>query len=116
MIKEIKISNKNYKMKSSAYTQFAYKNDTGRSLLKDLQSLIDLKKDNSDDYNVDDLDEVTTLLLKIAYIMVKEADESQTNDYISFIKDIDSLYDDTKWINEALELACTPLSGRLQAR
>ena len=36
MRKNIKIGNKEYEMSSSAYTQFKYKNDTGRSLLKDL--------------------------------------------------------------------------------
>ena len=37
MEKIIRISNKDYKMKASALTQFSYKNETGRSFLKDLQ-------------------------------------------------------------------------------
>lgn len=43
MRKVIKIGDKEYSMKASAYTQFKYKNDTGRSLLCDIQSLSDLQ-------------------------------------------------------------------------
>lgn len=114
MEKVITISNKNYKMKASALTQFSYKNFTGRSFLKDLQSMIDLKDKNSKSFNMEDLDSLTELLLQIAYILVKEADESQVTDYDSFLGGIDNLYDDEKWIYEILELACTPISRQLQ--
>ena len=117
MEKIITISDKNYQMKASALTQFSYKDFTGRSFLKDLQDLIKLK-DNKDELNVDSLDKVTELLLKIAYILVKEADSehktTQATDYNSFLGGISNLYDNEKWIYEVLELACTPISGQLQ--
>ena len=43
MKKIITISGKEYTMKSSAYTQFKYKNDTGRRMLQDLQELANYK-------------------------------------------------------------------------
>lgn len=112
MKKTIKIGNKDYFMSSSAYTQFAYKNETGRTLLTDLQSVIDLQ--NKKNIQVEDLDIITELLLKVAFVMINEADSSQVIDYISFVKNIETLYDDEKWIVEVLELACNPISGRLQ--
>ena len=43
MQKKIKIGNKEYLMSASAFTQFAYKNETGRSFLKDIkQSLLQI--------------------------------------------------------------------------
>lgn len=105
----IKISNKDYKMKASALTQFTYKNETGRSFLKDLQKL---SKINVED--MDSLDDITELVLKIAYVMVKEADKTQAVNFEEFLSNIESIYDDMTWITEVLELACSPLSGQLQ--
>lgn len=105
----IRISNKDYKMKASALTQFSYRNETGRSFLKDLTKLTNL-----DTEDVEQLDEITDLVLKIAYIMTKEADKSQVTNFDDFLSNIESLYDNVDWINEVLELACSPLSGQLQ--
>lgn len=116
MEKVITISNRNFNMKASALTQFSYKNFTGRSFLKDLQDLTKLKDKKLS--NIDDFDNVTELILKIVYILVKEYDnEHKTNqviDYEDLLSKIDNLYDDDKWIYEVLKLACTPLSGQLQ--
>lgn len=109
MEKIIRISNKDYKMKSSALTQFSYRNETGRSFLKDLTKLTNL-----DTEDVEQLDEITDLVLKIAYIMTKEADKTQVTNFDDFLSNIESLYDNTDWISEVLELACSPLSGQLQ--
>lgn len=105
----IKICNKDYKMKASALTQFNYKNETGRSFLKDLQKLSEM--DVNDAEQVDDIIE---LVLKIAYIMAKEADKTQVVNYDEFLSGIDNLFDDVNWISEVLELACSPLSRQLQ--
>ncbi|MBQ4032015.1 MAG: hypothetical protein II625_09705 [Bacilli bacterium] len=110
MEKIIRISTKDYKMKASALTQFSYKNETGRSFLNDLQTLTELK----DNVDMNALDNVTELVLKIAFIMVKEADKTQATNYEEFLGGIESLYDDTNWIQEVLELACSPLSRQLQ--
>lgn len=115
MEKIIRISNKDYKMKASALTQFSYRNETGRSFLTDLQKLTELKDIGADvTSNIDALDNVSDLVLKMAYIMVREADKSQVNNFEEFLGGIESLYDDTNWIQEVLELACSPLSRQLQ--
>ena len=103
-MKTIKISGKNYDMKSSAYTQFAYKNKTGRSLLNDLQSLngVDATK------QVEDL---VDILLNVSYVMIEEANKDQVKNYEEFVKGIDDLFSDSTWINEVVELAIMPLSG-----
>lgn len=109
MEKIITISNKDYKMKASALTQFSYKNETGRSFLKDLQKLTSVDLDN-----IDALDDITELILKVAYVMVKEADKTQATNYEDFLSHIENIYTDITWITEVLELACSPLSGQLQ--
>lgn len=109
MEKIITISNRDYRMKASALTQFSYKNETGRSFMQDLQSLVKLDKED-----VSAIDNVIEIILKISYIMVKEYDKTQVINYEEFLSGIDNLYDDIKWIQEVLELACSPLSRRLQ--
>lgn len=113
MEKIITISNKVYTMKSSALTQFSYKNETGRSFIKDLQTLSGINPEDGEQ-----IDEITELVLKVAYIMVKEADKAhntnQATNYEGFLANIESLYDNMDWISEVLELACSPLSGQLQ--
>lgn len=111
MKKIITIGYKEYSMKSSAFTQFAYKNETGRSFLTDIQKLTKMSEIELD---YESLDQLTELLLKIAYVMIKESDESQVQDYEGFLKSIDNLYDDQKWIEEVIKLACSPISRQLQ--
>lgn len=110
MEKIIRISNKDYKMKASALTQFTYRDETGRSFLNDLQKLTNVKESES----VETLDEITELVLKMAFIMIKEADKSQATNYEEFLSSIESLYDETSWIQDVLELACSPLSRAIQ--
>lgn len=110
MEKIITISGKDYKMKASALTQFSYKNETGRSFLTDLQALTELK----DTTDINAIDDVSELVLRMAYIMTKEADKSQTTNYESFLSGIDDLFSNTDWLQQVLELACSPLSRQLQ--
>lgn len=116
MEKVITISNKNFNMKASALTQFSYKNFTGRSFIKDLQDLAKLKGEKLS--SIDDFDNITDLMLKVVYILVKEYDNehnsNQAINYEDLLSKIDNLYDDEKWIYEVLELACTPISRQLQ--
>ena len=113
MRKVIKISNKEYSMKSSAYTQFKYKNDTGRKLLDDIQRI---SKINSlpEEEQVSKIEDIIETLLQIAYIMIEEADDKQVTTFDDFLKDIDGLFDTTEWINEVIELAASPISRGLQ--
>ena len=115
MKKIITIDGKEYSMKSSAYTQFAYKDMTGRSFLKDMQRVVNAVADK--DKLAEDLaflDEITLLILDAAYIMITEADANQVGTKEDFYKSIDSIYDDFKWIEEVILLACTPISRQLQ--
>lgn len=115
MEKNIKISNKEFKMKASALTQFSYRNETGRSFLTDLEKLTELKNIGDDlSTSIDALDNVSELLLKMAFIMAREADKNQAANYEEFLGSIENLYDNTSWIKEVLELACSPLSRQIQ--
>lgn len=110
MVKTIKIDGKSYDMKSSAYTQFAYKNETGRSLLDDIQHLQNI---NVEEYS--NLDNFIELITDISYVMIKEADEKQVQNKIEFLKGINNLLEDTDWITQVIELAIMPLSrGNIQ--
>jgi len=116
MEKVITISNKNFSMKSSALTQFSYKDFTGRSFLNDLQDLT--KMHDKKNPSIDDLDNVTELILKIVFILIKEYDNkyntNQITDYQDLLSQIDNLYDNTEWLYQVLELACSPISRQLQ--
>ena len=112
MKKIINIDGKDYTMKSSAYTQFAYRNLTGRSLLKDIQNILDLTNKLENDFSA--VDDLTEPLLDLSYVMIEEADPSQITTKEEFIKSIDNLYDNYDWVNEVITLAVNPLSRQLQ--
>lgn len=109
MEKKIRISDKDYMMKASALTQFSYKDETGRSFLSDLEKLT--KLENAE---LGTIDEVTEIVLKMAYIMTREADKSQVNNYEDFLSGIDDLFSNPEWLQEVLTLACSPLSRQIQ--
>lgn len=112
MKKIIKIDGKEYEMQSSAYTQFAYKDLTGRSLLDDLKKLV--KLEIKDEMDLEVLDELTEPLLDISYVMIQEANEEKVKTKKDFYKGIESLYDNIDWIPEVIELAINPISRQLQ--
>lgn len=108
MKKIIKIGGNEYSMKSSAFTQFAYKNETGRSLLGDISKL---SKMTDEDYtDLEKIEPIFNLILDMSYIMIKEADDKQITNREEFLKSIDSLFNDFDWINEVMELALSPFS------
>ncbi len=109
MKKIVKIGNTEYSMKSSAYTQFKYKNDTGRKMLEDLQSLTKLQNATEEEALVS-VDDIVDIVLRMAFIMIEEADAKQITTYDEFLKSIDGLFDDTEWINQVIELATSPIS------
>lgn len=109
MRKIITISGKEYTMQSSAWTQFKYKNDTGRRMLQDLRDISKLQEAD-EDAMLNGVDDLTEILLKMAYVMIEEADPNQVKSYDDFLKSINSLYENTDWINEVVELATSPLS------
>lgn len=109
MKKIIKIGNKEYSMKSSAYTQFKYKNDTGRRMLEDLQNISKLQEADQEEM-LSALEELSEIILRMSYVMIEESDPTQVTTYEDFLKDIDGLYDNTEWINEVITLATSPIS------
>lgn len=109
MKKIVNISGKEYTIKSSAYTQFKYKDETGRKMLKDLQDLAKLQNANEEEM-LECLDDLTEIILKMAYVMIEEADSTQVKSYEEFLKSIDNIYENTDWINEVVEVATSPIS------
>jgi len=118
MRKTITIGTKEFQMQSSAYTQFKYKDETGRSLIKDLSEIgkkyekVQLNEEDVLD-NYDDFEGFITLALRIAYIMSLEA-KSTSGSFEDFLMQIDSYLENTDWISEVVELAISPLSRALQ--
>ena len=112
MKKIIKIDGKEYTMQSSAYTQFAYKNLTGRSLLKDIKKFENIESEIESDLSL--IDNITEPLLDISYVMIQEADTNQVKTKEEFYKSIDSIFDDYEWIQEVISLAINPISRQLQ--
>lgn len=109
MKKIIKISGKDYTMKSSAYTQFKYRDITGRKMLQDLQEIAKLQEASQDEL-INGIEDITDMVLQMAYVMIEEADSSQVKGYDEFLKSIDNLYDNVDWISEVIELATSPIS------
>ena len=109
MKKIIKVGGKEYSMQSSAYTQFKYKNDTGRKLMQDINKIQELRKSGTDILSV--LDDFLEIILQITYVMIEESDSKQTGTFEEFLKGTDKLFEDTEWVNEVIELAMTPISG-----
>ena len=109
MKKIIKIDGKEYTMQSSAYTQFKYKNDTGRKLMQDLSQLTEMRKTETG--ILSELDDFMEIILRIAYVMIEESDPKQTGSFDEFLKSTDNLFEETNWVNEVIELAMTPISG-----
>lgn len=112
MKKIITIDGKEYEMKSSAYTQFAYKNLTGRSLLKDIQNISSIADKIQDDMSL--IDEITEPLLDISYVMYQEANNGNAMSKEDFYKSIDTMFDNYQWIQDVIELAINPISRQLQ--
>ena len=113
MKKIVKIGDKEYSMKSSAYTQFKYKDVTGRRMLEDIQKLSEIRN-MSEEEQVGQVEDLMELLLRMAYIMAEEADKTQVSSYEDFLKGIDGLFDTTDWVNEVIELAASPISRGIQ--
>ena len=110
MIKKIKINEKEFTIHSSALTSFKYKEMTGRELLTDIQSM--QKMDKVDKNNALQItDDLLDKLLKITYVMIEEQDPTQVDGYESFLKSLDTLFDDDQWMSDVIETAIHPISG-----
>lgn len=111
MRKIIKIGNKEYSMQSSAYTQFKYRNDTGRKLMQDINRITELRNKDRESI-LEDLDEFLEILLNVTYVMIEEADPNQTKSFEDFLRNTDALFDSqAEWVEDVIDLAMSPISG-----
>ena len=113
MKKIVNIGGKEYSMKSSAWTQFKYKNDTGRKLLQDIQSITKLT-DIQEAEVLGEMDDMIEILLRMAYTMIEESDPTQVQNYEAFLKETDGIFEDQQWIMDVIELATSPISRGIQ--
>lgn len=121
MVKTIKIGDKEYNLKSSAFTMFAYKNETGRDFLQDLQELnttvIEINKLPKEEQDAAWLKELTPIFekaLRLAHIMILEQDKTFKS-YEDWLKDLDSLFSDNMtWLSDVIEVGIAPFLGRIQ--
>lgn len=113
MKKIVTIGDKEYSMKSSAYTQFKYKNDTGRKMLQDIQEITKLGDIESNNV-LGEMDDVMEIILRLAYVMIDESDSSQVENFETFLKQTDGIFDNQDWIMDVITLATSPLSRGLQ--
>ena len=131
MEKIVKIGNKEYKMRASAFTVFGYKNEFKRDFVKDLKEIytsfdgledlfgtnshnIDKEKikdkimENNNLNIIDNSLDLVEVIFKISYVLIKEADKFQVVSFEDFLKGIDSVFSDTSWISDVIELAVSP--------
>ncbi len=118
MIKQIKIGEQIYNMKSSAFTAFAYKNETGRDLLEDIsdinyryQEIAKLEESERENAWFSELTPIIEKTLKLAYLMICENDKNFKS-YDEWLKELDFLFENIDWIMEVLQLALTPFQSR----
>lgn len=113
MIKTIKLGGKDYQMKASAYTQFAYKNETGRSFLDDISKLTQFQNIDTDDVmeSIKSLEPVINIVLDVSYIMINEATPNTFPNREEFYKSIDSILDEDNLnsITDIITLALSPI-------
>ena len=121
MVKTVKIGNKEYDLKSSAYTMFKYKNDMQRDLLKDISTINDkyteisnLPKEEQDVKWISEISGILDMALHLAYIMIQEQDSNFKTSYEDWLKELDALCEDTEWIPSVLEVGISPFLGRIQ--
>lgn len=116
---KITLGGKEYFIASSAYTQFAYKEFTGRSMLKDIQKLVflqeklDANKEEADSNSLSLVEKFSEMMLKLTYVMIREADGSQVGSYEDFLKGISTIFGDNTWVEKSMKLACLPISRQL---
>lgn len=120
MQKIITIDNKEYSIKSSAFTMFSYKNETGRDLLDDLNLINEkfksisakAKEEQSNEW-MKELTGILKNILKLTYIMIKESDKD-FKPYEDWLHDLDDLFSNTNWIKDVIITGMSPFSRRLQ--
>ena len=87
--------------------------DVAEEFVKEKESLENenknLREDNDDILAI--IDDFLEILLQITYVMIVEADNNQVGSFEEFLKSIEKMFDETKWVDEGIDLAVTPISG-----
>lgn len=106
MKKEITIGSVTFPVQSSAFTPFAYRNMTGRELLKDLMDLQSKLEAVSEDEtkSADVISGVLNDVLQLAYVMHQEA-ETSAKPFNEWLKQFDGILDDNTWLAEVVATA-----------
>jgi len=121
MVKTITIGSKEYNLKSSAFTMFSYKNQTGRDFLQDINSLNDkvkeinkLPKEEQNSAWLNEFSSIMEIALKLTHIMITEQDRTFKS-YDEWLKELDNLMGEgNSWLQEVLEVGIAPFFGRIQ--
>jgi hypothetical protein len=121
MLKTVKIGERSYDMKSSAFTPFKYENDYGRDLLKDLNELnkknTEISKLKTEEERnsawMNEINFIFKMSLQIAYVMICEQDP-KFKAYDEWLKELDNAFGDPTWVQEVMELAMSTFRGRVQ--
>lgn len=117
MKKTIKIGNKEFEIKSSAFTMFSYKNKYGRDLLEDMLLVKDrvfgIKEQNNSDEQVRNIMPIIEVVLNLCYAMAEEADPS-IKEQSEWLKEIDDIFGNNTWINDVIEVGMSPFRRTVQ--
>ena len=92
MLKNIIIGDKQFTLKSSAYTPFAYRDLTGRELLKDLKRLQRMDVANEDE-QLENYGEIVMIVEQLAYVMYQQANKDKLT-FEEFLQEIDYVSQD----------------------
>lgn len=120
MVKTIKIGNKSYDMKSSAFTPFKYKNDFGTDFLKDINKfnkiqlrVEKLPKEEQQTEWLDNISDIQEIIFQITYTMIAENDPT-FGTFEDFLKGLDNIYENSDWMMEVMTLAVGTFQGRVE--
>lgn len=104
MDKLVKIGNNSYHMRSSLYTPYKYRQDTGKDLLEEIKVL------NPKEAKVEMM-EMVYKVIDIAYVMMAEYSNYYHEKMVTkeeWLMNIDNILEDTDWIYDVLTLAMYP--------
>lgn len=116
MKKEIVIGEKHMMITSSALTPFTYKDVTGRDMLPDIASLensINEISTQAEKEQIQTLSGLLETLLRLAYVMNQEADNSAPA-WKEWLKGIKHTLKDREWIKEVMEVASNCFLGNIE--
>lgn len=120
MLKTVRIGNKDYNMKSSAFTPFKYENDYGTDFLKDINQInkmnvkiSELPEEERNNAWMDELSGIMKLILRIAYTMIIEYD-GKFMSYEEWLKELDNIFADFDWVQEVMECAMSTFQRRVE--